>query len=169
MTRKTSPLTIAVLTGAVAFGATPVWSGGDSEHGQGRDHTSMQQPSENRDQTAMGGNSTSASEMKSQDVKEVQESLKQGGHDPGPINGVLGTQTQAALRSFQQSSGLQPTGQLDQETVAQLGIKEQSSGQSSASYGESSAGSEERSTSFRGNSTDSEQSGTNSAESSSSS
>ena len=31
-------------------------------------------------------------------VRQVQEALKAQGHDPGPIDGVMGPQTQQALR-----------------------------------------------------------------------
>ena len=33
------------------------------------------------------------------DVERAQKALKQAGHDPGPIDGVMGAQTSAALRA----------------------------------------------------------------------
>jgi peptidoglycan hydrolase-like protein with peptidoglycan-binding domain len=54
-------------------------------------------------------------------VTRAQEALKQAGHDPGPIDGVVGARTTAALRAYQQAQGLRPTGQLDDETRATLG------------------------------------------------
>jgi peptidoglycan hydrolase-like protein with peptidoglycan-binding domain len=54
-------------------------------------------------------------------VTRAQEALKQAGHDPGPIDGVVGARTTAALRAYQQAQGLQPTGRLDDETLARLG------------------------------------------------
>ena len=35
-------------------------------------------------------------------VRDLQESLKALGHDPGPIDGVFGEATEAAVRAFQQ-------------------------------------------------------------------
>jgi peptidoglycan hydrolase-like protein with peptidoglycan-binding domain len=55
-------------------------------------------------------------------VKKVQEALKEKGHDPGPIDGVMGPKTQEALRAFQQSNNLKATGRIDAETAQKLGI-----------------------------------------------
>ena len=54
-------------------------------------------------------------------VEQMQRALKQQGHDPGPIDGVMGAQTRDALRAYQKKHGLKVTGQLDDETVAKLG------------------------------------------------
>jgi peptidoglycan hydrolase-like protein with peptidoglycan-binding domain len=54
-------------------------------------------------------------------VRRAQEALKQAGHDPGPIDGVAGARTTAALRAYQQAQRLAPTGRLDDETLARLG------------------------------------------------
>ena len=39
-------------------------------------------------------------------VRDLQEALKVLGHNPGPIDGVFGEQTEAAVRAFQQASGI---------------------------------------------------------------
>jgi hypothetical protein len=49
-------------------------------------------------------------------VGQAQERLKAAGYDPGPIDGVLGPQTRAALRRYQASQGLPTTGALDEAT-----------------------------------------------------
>ena len=38
-------------------------------------------------------------------VRQVQQALKDKGHDPGSIDGVMGPKTHAALQSFQQQQG----------------------------------------------------------------
>lgn len=53
-------------------------------------------------------------------IRKAQELLSRRGFDVGPIDGVLGARTSAALRSFQQQAGLPPTGQLDAETMRTL-------------------------------------------------
>jgi hypothetical protein len=58
-----------------------------------------------------------------QDVKKAQEALKDKGHDPGSIDGVIGPQTRQAIRAFQNASALKETGRLDAETAAKLGIE----------------------------------------------
>jgi peptidoglycan hydrolase-like protein with peptidoglycan-binding domain len=59
-----------------------------------------------------------------QQVKAAQQALKDKGQDPGPVDGVMGPKTQAALKAFQQAEGLTATGRLDAETMAKLGVSE---------------------------------------------
>jgi peptidoglycan hydrolase-like protein with peptidoglycan-binding domain len=60
-------------------------------------------------------------------VKAVQQALKDKGHDPGDPDGMMGPRTQAALRDFQKAQGLKETGRLDTETMAKLGVDAKSS------------------------------------------
>lgn len=53
-------------------------------------------------------------------VRSAQQALERLGIDVGPIDGILGPRTQAALRSFQQSKGLARTGRLDADTQRAL-------------------------------------------------
>ena len=57
-----------------------------------------------------------------QALMAVQERLRQVGAYPGRADGVWGPDSQAALERFQQSRGLQVTGNLNQATVATLGL-----------------------------------------------
>ena len=50
----------------------------------------------------------------------LQRALRGRGHDPGPIDGVPGRRTTAAIRAFQAASGLAPTGFADAATLARL-------------------------------------------------
>jgi len=59
------------------------------------------------------------------EVKKAQEALREKGYDPGPIDGVLGPRTRAALRSYQQAENLAVTGRLDSQTAAKLGGESQ--------------------------------------------
>jgi peptidoglycan hydrolase-like protein with peptidoglycan-binding domain len=56
----------------------------------------------------------------SADVRSAQQALKGKGFDPGPIDGVMGPRTEAALKEFQQKENLTVTGSLDAETNARL-------------------------------------------------
>ncbi|HLI83618.1 MAG TPA: peptidoglycan-binding domain-containing protein [Bryobacteraceae bacterium] len=55
-------------------------------------------------------------------VKAAQQKLHQSGFYSGNIDGMYGAKTRAAVREFQQNSNLNPTGQLDQETLSKLGV-----------------------------------------------
>jgi peptidoglycan hydrolase-like protein with peptidoglycan-binding domain len=55
-------------------------------------------------------------------VLSVQDKLRQAGVYTGRIDGVWGTDSQAALERFQQTKQLQVTGQLNQATAATLGL-----------------------------------------------
>ena len=57
-----------------------------------------------------------------QTVQAVQDKLRQAGAYNGRIDGLWGTDSQAALERFQQSNQLQVTGQLNQATMATLGL-----------------------------------------------
>jgi peptidoglycan hydrolase-like protein with peptidoglycan-binding domain len=58
-------------------------------------------------------------------ISEVQEKLRELGFDAGPVNGDFGTKTQAALAQFQLSRAMPASGQLDEETLQQLGVQQQ--------------------------------------------
>jgi hypothetical protein len=49
-------------------------------------------------------------------VGQAQELLKEAGFNPGPIDGILGPRTKAALRRYQARHGLPQTGGLDEAT-----------------------------------------------------
>jgi N-acetylmuramoyl-L-alanine amidase len=55
-------------------------------------------------------------------VQAVQQHLRQAGDYAGNIDGVWGPDSVTALQRFQQTHGLQVTGQLNQATVATLGL-----------------------------------------------
>jgi peptidoglycan hydrolase-like protein with peptidoglycan-binding domain len=57
------------------------------------------------------------------EVRAMQEALKDRGFDPGPIDGVMGPQTAAALREYQRAENLRITGQLDAATVSSLSAR----------------------------------------------
>src|SRR5882762_10341329 len=56
----------------------------------------------------------------SDEVRQAQTALKEKGQDPGPIDGIHGPRTSAALRSYQKAENIKVTGRLDSETKAHL-------------------------------------------------
>jgi hypothetical protein len=55
-------------------------------------------------------------------VMDIQRGLKKAGHDPGPIDGVIGPLTRAGAVSYQKAKGLAQGG-LTMETLKSLGVR----------------------------------------------
>lgn len=55
-------------------------------------------------------------------VSEIQKRLKNWGYYSGAVDGVYGSQTEKAVRWFQQKNGLQADGQVGNLTLAALGM-----------------------------------------------
>jgi uncharacterized membrane protein len=53
-------------------------------------------------------------------VLQVQKKLNELGYNPGPIDGILGGATRAALKSFQKKNNLRVTGKINPETSKKL-------------------------------------------------
>jgi hypothetical protein len=56
-------------------------------------------------------------------IRQVQTALKNAGHDPGTIDGVLGQNTAAALGAYQRAKGLPTSQHLNAETLRSLGVR----------------------------------------------
>ena len=59
----------------------------------------------------------------SQKIFEAQVALARQGISPGSIDGLLGSQTRAALKAFQEKEGLKATGRLDESTAEALPLE----------------------------------------------
>ena len=57
-----------------------------------------------------------------QTVAEVQEALSDDGFYNGPIDGIAGPGTRAAVAAYQRSMGLPPTGLIDARLLNSLGV-----------------------------------------------
>jgi peptidoglycan hydrolase-like protein with peptidoglycan-binding domain len=66
------------------------------------------------------------------ETKQAQQALGQKGFHVR-ADGLMGPQTKQALTQFQQKQGLQQTGQLDEQTMAALGISQSTTGQGGSS------------------------------------
>lgn len=60
-------------------------------------------------------------------VKQAQAKLSALGKDVGTADGQMNAKTEQALTDFQQENGLQPTGQLDSQTIAALDLNQSGS------------------------------------------
>jgi len=103
---------------------------------QGHEQSSQSEQSEQQGASAQQSQGAQDQTL----VKQAQEKLSAAGKDVGTPDGQMGPKTQAALKEFQQEKGLQPSGQLDQETIAALDLDQSSSATGGTSSGESSSG-----------------------------
>ena len=55
-------------------------------------------------------------------ISQIQRALKTAGHNPGPIDGVVGASTIRAVNAFQKSKGLPVDKYLNVETIKALGV-----------------------------------------------
>ncbi|HKZ07220.1 MAG TPA: BON domain-containing protein [Methylomirabilota bacterium] len=79
------------------------------------DRTMDARGSDMRSQTAMGATEETH-------VRLAQERLKHKGFDPGPIDGIWGPRTAAAVAEFQRKEGLTVTSRLDADTLGKLDV-----------------------------------------------
>jgi len=56
----------------------------------------------------------------SDDVRQAQQALTDKGFNPGPVDGLMGPHTKAAISDFQKKENLKVTGRLDHETKGKL-------------------------------------------------
>jgi peptidoglycan hydrolase-like protein with peptidoglycan-binding domain len=79
---------------------------------------------------AFAGNSSEEQTAVSQrdDIKKVQESLRDKGYYHLQVDGVLGSGTRAAIREYQKAEKLPVTGRLDDQTAGKLGVGPESVG-----------------------------------------
>ena len=72
---------------------------------------------------AMKGEGKGQAGAGKEQVRAVQEALKDRGMYDGAVDGIMGPKTQAGLRAFQKKENLQETGRLDQQTMGRLGVQ----------------------------------------------
>jgi len=132
-------LTKLVVAGAalVSFGAM---AADEPKQKQDSQAQSSQQGSEKQAQSGQKQQKQQMSQSQSPEVvKQVQEKLSSQGYDPGPADGKMGPKTQQALKKLQEDRSLNTSGQLDQQTLATLGLDQGASASTGAS-GSSSSG-----------------------------
>lgn len=99
-------------------------------------------------------------------VRSVQQRLNEKGYDAGAVDGRWGSNTENALRKFQQAQNLPVTGTLDTQTTAALGIDGSANvARSSVNQNDNSGSSSMQSNSSRAGSTQSDTSSPSSMQS----
>lgn len=68
------------------------------------------------------------------EVRKIQQKLKNWGYYSGSVDGIYGTQTQNAVKYFQRKNGLTADGIAGKNTLSAMGISSSGSSSSSGSY-----------------------------------
>lgn len=89
----------------------------NQQNAQDQQHTKNGQQ-----QSAENSQPISPQNLSRGEVRQVQQALNKDGFKPGPTDGRWGNETENAVKQFQQSKQLQATGQLNEQTVADLGL-----------------------------------------------
>jgi len=58
-------------------------------------------------------------------IYQAQKRLQELGYNPGSVDGISGKKTETAIKEFQRDNGLTINGQLDKETIKELGLKKE--------------------------------------------
>ncbi len=56
-------------------------------------------------------------------VRQAQQALKDKGYDPGPVDGINGPLTKAAVRQYQEKENISADGRIGPKTLDSLGVK----------------------------------------------
>jgi peptidoglycan hydrolase-like protein with peptidoglycan-binding domain len=79
------------------------------------------QPNDNQ-QAAQNDQTISPQNLSQGKIRQVQQALDKDGFSTGRADGHWGPKTENAVKQFQQSKQIQANGQLDEQTVADLGL-----------------------------------------------
>ena len=122
-------LTTTMLATPAAFAASNNQQQPQGKQMQGQQMQQNQKNAQNQQHTQNGQQQSaensqpiSPQNLSRGEVRQVQQALNKDGFKPGPTDGRWGNETENAVKQFQQSKQLQATGQLDEQTVADLGL-----------------------------------------------
>ncbi len=88
------------------------------------DASSQQKP---RQQQAQ--NTIRPSQLKKQQIRQIQQALNKHGFDAGHVDGKWGSDTAKAVKNFQRKENMQASGKLDRQTLQALGVNVTAQGQ----------------------------------------
>lgn len=148
--KRLSPLGVAVLIGAGCLTLLPAFTqfasaralkparGSKSHHSSRVSHQTSSSPQSSQfSSTKRSSKSKKKSRTKKQKgqmaptpdrIEEIQSALARGGYYTGEPNGKMGSDTQDALKRFQEANGISPTGKIDALTLEKLGLGSDTAG-----------------------------------------
>lgn len=93
-----------------------------NQHQHQQNAQDQQQQQNNPQQSAENSQPIPSQRLSRGDVRQVQQALDKDGFKAGRADGRWGNKTANAVKQFQQSKQMQATGQLNEQTVADLGL-----------------------------------------------
>ena len=114
-------LTAVMLSGAVALGSQPLLAQETQRRMENPAWGDSQKPATHQPSVTPSP-SQGEWNMSAQNVRKIQEALRDKGYNPGPVDGIMGDRTEEALRNFQQANNLPATGLMDSKTAEKLGV-----------------------------------------------
>jgi peptidoglycan hydrolase-like protein with peptidoglycan-binding domain len=118
---------VGATTGAVTDPDTvnlgpPLWErAGQNQSGSAsRQNTTVSAAPEQPSRTVSVGAGDLRSRIGEDTIKAVQSKLRTAGLYKGQVDGIVGPKTRDAIKQYQSQAGLQPSGRLDQRTLAKL-------------------------------------------------
>lgn len=103
---------ITTFAAAGALMASPAFAAGSDQQSQAQDPQ----------QQEISASEGAELHVSPETVSQIQQKLKDEGHDVGPIDGKMGPSTAEALRNFQQEQGMAATGNVNQATLDALDV-----------------------------------------------
>jgi hypothetical protein len=100
--------------------SAPSQSSAQSQTGPAVGQPQPNQPRQNQQATATPA--AGPLNLTREQLQQAQALLKEKGFDVGDVDGVLGPRTRRAVMAFQRQRGLEPSGQIDQQTATALGL-----------------------------------------------
>lgn len=123
MKRNRTTLTAALCCMAFASGSALAANDGSTSNSGSNMGNTTSSSNMNRGGTAgMGTSGYHSGSMDQQTVRQVQQALSDKGHNPGPIDGIMGPRTRSALQDYQRSQNI-TAGGLDSRTLESLGVQ----------------------------------------------
>jgi peptidoglycan hydrolase-like protein with peptidoglycan-binding domain len=112
-------IAIALLATAV-IGSPAIAASNNQQQSQPQQQSQKQNQPNN--QAAQNDQQISPQNLSRGKVRQVQQALDKNGFKAGRSDGRWGRETENAVKQFQQSKQIQANGQLDQQTIADLGL-----------------------------------------------
>jgi hypothetical protein len=93
-----------------------------NQHQNQQNAQDQQHQQNNQQQSAENNQPISPKSLSRSDVRQIQQALNKDGFKAGRTDGRWGNETKNAVKQFQQSKQMKATGQLNEQTVADLGL-----------------------------------------------